>query len=79
MRPSELINLEWEDVDLINQEIHIRVKEDWQPKGKRERVIPFAHEILNILMNIERKSNWVFTKADGGKINLHSIEAKFYK
>ncbi|MFC2165614.1 tyrosine-type recombinase/integrase [Acidobacteriota bacterium] len=79
MRISELINLEWTDVDFDNQEIHIRVKEDWQPKGGKERSIPFSNKLFNILMNLDRKNNWVFTKADGGKINLHSIEVKFCK
>jgi len=32
-----------------------------------------------MLLNKERECNWVFTKADGEKINIHSLETKFRK
>jgi len=77
MRIGELANLEWEDVDFEKRVIRIRVKDHWAPKGREEREIPMHDVVFYILLNTERKSRWVFTKADGGKINIHSLEDRF--
>jgi integrase/recombinase XerD len=36
------------------------------------------HNIVYRLLKCKlRKSRWVFTKADGGKVNIHSLESRF--
>lgn len=77
MRIGELVNLEWEDVDFEERKIMIRPKDFWKPKGKEERHIPMHDVVFYILINREREINWVFTKADGGKVNIHSLDTKF--
>ena len=77
MRIGELVNLEWEDVDLERRRITIRAKNFWKPKGMEERMIPMHEVVYSILINKERESRWVFTKADGEKINIHSLDVKF--
>lgn len=79
LRIGELVNLEWDDIDLIRRNVVVRPKELWNPKGKEERSIPMHEVVFCILVNMERKSNWVFTKADRGKVNIHSLEARFRK
>ena len=50
MRTGELRNLEWEDIDLDLDEIHIRSKQDWQPKDKEARAIPLHHRLKALLL-----------------------------
>ena len=77
MRIGELTNLEWDDVDFEGRKIKIRNKDFWKPKGREERMIPMHEVVYFILLNRDRMSRWAFTKADGGKINVHSLETKF--
>ena len=77
MRIGELVNLEWEDVDFENRRITIRSKDFWKPKGKEERAVPMHGVVFCMLGNVERRSRWVFTKRDGEKVNVHSLETKF--
>jgi integrase len=77
MRIGELVNLEWNDVDFETQRIFIRAKTCWKPKGNEERSIPLHGTFYELLRGKDQKSNWVFTKADGTKVNIHSLEARF--
>ncbi len=77
MRIGELVNLEWSDVDLIAHRLTVRPKDFWKPKGNEERIIPLHDAVSFMLLNKKRRSNWVFTKADGKKIKIHSLEARF--
>jgi hypothetical protein len=40
LRIGELVNLRWADVDFGKRVIHVRVQEEWKPKGRRDRAIP---------------------------------------
>ena len=77
MRIGELVNLEWNDVDFEARRIYIRVKSFWKPKGNDERSIPLHGAFYELLRHKEKGSNWVFTKADGRQVNIHSLEARF--
>ena len=33
--------------------------------------------LLQLFSNMEKRSKWVFTKKDGNKINIHSLERRF--
>lgn len=77
MRIGELVNLEWMDIDFERRRIVIRPKQFWRPKGKGERFVPMHDVVFSMLLNSERISRWVFNKADGGQINVHSLETRF--
>ncbi len=71
MRKSELIHLEWTDIDFKRKVISIQWKDFWQPKsGKRD--IPIAKPLFKLLQELRRKnmkgirSNFVFPHKDGG-------------
>ena len=73
MRKSELINLEWNDIDFNRRKIKIQWKEFWQPKSGR-REIPFSQNLFKLLQKLKKenrdnlKSNFVFPHKDGGII-----------
>ncbi|GAH06167.1 unnamed protein product, partial [marine sediment metagenome] len=79
VRIGEEVNLEWEDIDFEGRRIIVRPKEFWKPKGMEERIIPMHPELLKLLTNMPKISRWVFTKKDGGKLNIHSLETRFRK
>lgn len=49
LRIGELVNLRWKDVDLQNHVLHIRVREDWKPKGKADRTVPLHPKVETVL------------------------------
>ncbi len=73
MRKSELINLEWNDIDFRRRKIKIQWKEFWQPKtGQRE--IPMSQNQFELLQKLKQendkglKSNFVFPHKNGSII-----------
>jgi len=79
VRIGEEVNLEWEDIDFEGRRIIVRPKEFWKPKGMEERIIPMHPELLKLFTNMPKISRWVFTKKNGGKLNIHSLESRFRK
>jgi integrase/recombinase XerD len=53
--------LTWDDVDFDNNAVHIRPKENWQPKSGDQRVIRLSKDLCQRLREIPRTSTWVFT------------------
>jgi len=76
MRWGELQNLEWEDVDWNEKVIHIRIKEDWSPKGG-ERKIPMNNAVSNILKGIQSRSGWIFTTKTGSQVRQQGTWTAF--
>lgn len=62
LRLSEIINLEWNDVDLNARLIRVRNKEGFTTKSKKERTIPISNVVLDLLVNLNHDSNYVFAK-----------------
>ena len=66
IRTGELLSLEWDDIDFSRDVIHIRVKEDWQPKDKESRDVPLHCQLKPVLQDLRQKSDsqYVFGKGD---------------
>lgn len=77
LRIGEAQNLEWADLDFEARRIIARPKDFWKPKGREERVIPMHEAVYRLLLNKQRISRRLFTKQDGGKLNVHLLETKF--
>ncbi len=75
MRKSELINLEWDDIDFKRKKIKIQWKEFWQPKSG-EREIPMNQGLYDLLLRLRKendkslKSSFVFPHSDGSRIRI---------
>jgi integrase len=75
MRIGELINLKWSDVDLKQKLIHVRIRDDWRPKGKADRTIPMHPKVAAIVAGRPVRS-FVFYGPNGGKLKeQHCLEA----
>jgi integrase len=66
MRKGEVINLQWQDVDIVNQTICIQPHEDWCPKSRRPRTIPITPAFMPFLKRKRTSSKWVFPKGKTG-------------
>jgi integrase len=60
-RVGEIKHLTWEDIDLERALIHIRPKDDWQPKTGDQRAIPMNPTARELLVGLPRPSRWVIT------------------
>jgi len=68
IRWGELRNLEWTDIDWNGRIIHIRIKEDWSPKGAEERKVPINNTVEQILRSLPQDTRWVLTTTVGSQI-----------
>ncbi|MBE7466833.1 MAG: site-specific integrase [Planctomycetes bacterium] len=67
MRVGELVALRWKDVDLKKHVIHIRVQDDWKPKGKTDRVIPM-HPKVEAAIRKQPSGKYVFQGPREGRV-----------
>ncbi len=72
MRYSEITGMRWVDVDLKAEAIHVP-----DTKSGKPRDVPMNQEMLDLLSNLERKSEYVFCRPDGSRIK--SIRTAFEK
>jgi len=60
-RVGEAKWLTWDDVDLPRRLVHIRPKDNWQPKSRDQRVIPMSDRLVELLSELPGSDRWVFT------------------
>lgn len=56
-RLGEILNLKWQNIDLVNQIVKVSNTEDFTTKGKRERAIPINDILFPVLHNMLRSSD----------------------
>jgi integrase len=67
LRIGELIHLRWVDVDLEKRVLHIRVQEEWKPKGRRDRWVPLHPKVEAAIRGQPVGVN-VFMGPNGGRL-----------
>jgi integrase len=61
LRIGELKYLTWTDIDMDRNVLHVRAKDDWQPKTGDQRTVPMSERLRNLLSKLPRRSKWVLT------------------
>jgi integrase len=56
-RFSEVLNLQWQDIDLINNSISVNPKHNFTPKDYEFRAIPLNKELKEYLLSVKDKAN----------------------
>jgi len=74
LRKSELINLRWEDVEFDRKYIRVESKEDWQTKTGNSREVPIDEDLLDMLTELPKESDYVFLNTNGRKYGYHLTE-----
>ncbi len=88
-RISEIINIQYKDVDLSNRILTIGNKEDFNTKSKRIREIPISDNLLSVLkdaLNIDSniltlvdQDRYLFTIRRNSKMKWDYVTRKFKK
>lgn len=78
MRLSEIINLEWNDINMELKLISVKNKSDFITKSKKERIIPMNNAVYNMLSKMEKKCNFIFSK-NLVKLNDDFVSKSFKK
>jgi integrase len=65
LRIGEIVNLRWEDIDLVNDAVHIVYRGDcwgefwqWGTKGKTDRSVPLGGDTLDALCRLGVVAKW---------------------
>jgi integrase len=76
LRLGELRALTWADVDPVDGHLRIRPS---NPRRSRERKIPLSPQTLRVLRDHPRRSEFVFTKADGTMLTHGACKWPLYR
>jgi integrase/recombinase XerD len=85
MRLGELVNLKWTAVDFSSKVITVRNDESFSTKSRRERIIPISERLFSKLfkkykkLNFDVKTDYVFQKIKGVKLNQECVSKDFKK
>ena len=77
MRLGELINLRWNDVDLDRGFIHLKNRDEFVLKGRKQRSVPLNKMGAEVLLSLPRLSTFAFAEADGQKLPWRRVSRKF--
>ena len=77
LRLGELVNLEWKHVDLNRKTITVTHSKTFSTKSGKERVLPLAKPVLNILASLPNKEGYVFRSAKGKQLSKQYTSRKF--
>ena len=77
MRRSEIINLEWSDLDFDRRVVHVRNKQNFTVKGGRPRVVPMSPGVYDLLLGKTKRSSFVFVHWNGCPFKAGYISHKF--
>jgi integrase len=92
-RISEILNIQWNDIDFIERIITIRNKPSFQTKTGKIRQIPISDKLLPILseihkgknnslkniLNFHKKEEYIFTNCKGLKYEYTTVTVRFKK
>ncbi len=75
LRIGELSYLRPVDVDLDGGFIHVRAREGWNPKGRRDRAVPI-HDLVRDVVATRLTGEWVFLSPKGRQVREnHTLRA----
>lgn len=75
-RLNEIINLQWDNINLKNNLIEVINSDDFTTKSKKNRYIPISDKLKEVLKQ-EKLTKYVFTKESGHKYTGGYISKKF--
>ena len=87
MRLGEILNLEWESINLRDKIITVQNKDSFNTKNRKDRIIPMNEILFNSLQSIKPKiitlnnteSNYIFYRMKGIKLNEDYVSKRFKK
>jgi len=77
LRPGELSNLLWEDVDLEKRKIRVQTTDEYRVKHGQMRWVPLNNAALQILKKQPQKSRYVFPNRKGEMLDFDYVSRRF--
>ena len=79
LRPGELCDLTYDDIDLPGRKIFLRERKDWGPKTN-ERTVPISEELALLIESIPKlHKRYIFINERGNKFNVHALDTRFLR
>jgi integrase len=79
MRLGEILSLKWHQMDLAHGFIRLENRSDFTLKNRRQRIVPLGEIVKQLLAEIPRPSDYVFSNALGNPYKVGTISTKFKK
>lgn len=77
LRAGELVNVRWEHVDLDRRTLLVANTDTFTTKAARERTLPLAMPVMDVLSGLERRAEWVFPNASGWQLHRKYLSRAF--
>lgn len=77
LRLGELINLDWDQVDLARRRITIVNTDEFSTKSGKERIVPMAQPVFDMLSSFPCREGFVFRSATGSMLSKQYTSRKF--
>ena len=77
MRLGELVNLQWNDVDLDRGFINLKNRNEFVLKGRKKRSIPLNRMAAEVLLGLPKAPTFVFSTKEGKKLPWRNVSRKF--
>jgi integrase len=81
LRRSEVVYLEWKDIDFENELVHVQSKPEYgfHPKSYKPRSIPMCDELRNLLMDMPQAGRFVLDKGNNQPLHHPNTYLKMLK
>ncbi|MHB1687823.1 MAG: tyrosine-type recombinase/integrase [Ignavibacteriaceae bacterium] len=84
LRLGELINMKWDWIDLMQNQITIKCSKEFLTKSKKERIVPMSSKVRSIIISrsnsaIHNPTEFVFYHTRGKRLYPESISKQFKK
>lgn len=82
MRLSEIVNLSWQCIDLVNSNIFVKNTQTFQTKNKKERIVPMHPRIYEMLKEFPipvDQTDYVFQTKAGVYVHSDAVSRNFKK
>lgn len=84
LRLGELVNMRWDWIDFLQNQITVKCSDDFQTKSKKERIVPMSEKVRTILFRrfnsfSQDQSDVVFYRRKGKMLYQEAISKQFKK
>ncbi|MEA3489740.1 MAG: site-specific integrase [Candidatus Omnitrophota bacterium] len=65
IRKEEIVHFKWNDFNKDNRTLRVSKKDGWNPKRGKERMLILSYRLTEMIDNLERKDEYIFTQTEG--------------
>ena len=77
LRASEVVNLQWEDVDFVRGRLTVRCTDEFTTKAGKDRTIPLPAPARDVIEDLTPSSRYVFPSHSGKRLGRVYMSSRF--